>query len=292
MAFPHVAGAGDCGCLWPWAPECSLCHCNSKCPLLRKNGSRSYDLFGKTRIYLGRRLGGASHFDVLSRELLPNILPVIVVTISTTAGWMILETAGLSFLGLGAQPPTADLGSMLGEGRKLLFTAPHVSTLPGLVILILVISLNLLGDGVRDVLDPRLRGGALRSPQPRTQVLSTEPSSGQVGLTGKLVVHNLTTELFQQGYAKPLVRNVDFELRPGECLGLVGESGCGKSVTALSLAALAASPPLQISSGTVKLDGRGYSASSSQTTPRYQRETSLLYFSGSSRNSKSSVDDW
>ena len=209
----------------------------------------------KREFILAARLEGPSHYDVLSRELLPNILPVIVVTISTTAGWMILETAGLSFLGLGAQPPTADLGSMLGEGRKLLFTAPHVSTLPGLVILILVISLNLLGDGVRDVLDPRLRGGALRSSQPRTQVLSTEPNSGQVRSTAKLVVHNLTTELFQQGHAKPLVRNVDFELRPGECLGLVGESGCGKSVTALSLAALAASPPLQISSGTVKLNG-------------------------------------
>ena len=68
----------------------------------------------KQEFILAARLGGASHFDVLSRELLPNILPVIVVTISTTAGWMILETAGLSFLGLGAQPPTADLGSMLG----------------------------------------------------------------------------------------------------------------------------------------------------------------------------------
>ena len=64
---------------------------------------------------MAARLGGASHFDVLSRELLPNILPVIVVTISTTAGWIILDTAGLSFLGLGAKAPAADLGSMLGE---------------------------------------------------------------------------------------------------------------------------------------------------------------------------------
>ena len=79
----------------------------------------------KREFILAARLGGASHFDVLSRELLPNILPFIVVTISTTAGWMILETAGLSFLGLGAQPPTADLGLMLGEGRKILFTAIH-----------------------------------------------------------------------------------------------------------------------------------------------------------------------
>ena len=73
--------------------------------------------------------------------------------------------------------------------------------------------------------------------------------------SGKPVVHNLTRELSQQGRTKPLVRNVDFELRPGECLGLVGESECGKSVTALSLAALAASPPLQITGGSVELDG-------------------------------------
>ena len=151
----------------------------------------------KREFILAARLEGPSHYDVLSRELLPNILPVIVVTISTTAGWMILETEGLGFSGLGAQPPTMDLGSMLGEGRKLLFTAPHVSTLPGLVILILVISFNMLGYGVRDALDPRLRRGALHSQQPRTQVLSTEPSSGQARSTVKLVVDNLTTEIFQ-----------------------------------------------------------------------------------------------
>ncbi|HZY67007.1 MAG TPA: ABC transporter permease, partial [Devosia sp.] len=60
------------------------------------------------------RLSGKSHFQILFGEVLPSVLPVIVITISTTVGWMILETAGLSFLGLGAQPPQADLGSMLG----------------------------------------------------------------------------------------------------------------------------------------------------------------------------------
>ena len=72
-------------------------------------------------------------------------------------GWMILETAGLSFLGLGAHPPLADLGSMLGQGRKLLFNAPHVSVIPGLVIFLLVMSVNLVGDGIRDALDPRMK---------------------------------------------------------------------------------------------------------------------------------------
>lgn len=70
------------------------------------------------------RLSGKGHLSVILTEVLPNVMPVIVITMSTTAGWMILETAGLSFLGLGAQPPQADLGSMLGEGRAQLFTAP------------------------------------------------------------------------------------------------------------------------------------------------------------------------
>ena len=66
------------------------------------------------------RLSGKGDFSILVSEVLPNVAPIIVITMSTTVGWMILETAGLSFLGLGSQPPQADLGSMLGEGRKLL----------------------------------------------------------------------------------------------------------------------------------------------------------------------------
>ena len=116
------------------------------------------------------RLSGKSPVQILFLEILPNVLPVIVITMSTTVGWMILETAGLSFLGLGAQPPQADLGSMLGEGRKILFTAPHVSIIPGLMIFALVMSINLFGDGVRDILDPRLRAGSLTRPVSRTAV--------------------------------------------------------------------------------------------------------------------------
>ena len=74
------------------------------------------------------RLSGKSNMSILFGEILPNVLPVIVITMSTTIGWMILETAGLSFLGLGTQPPQADLGSMLGDGRKILFT-PHPMSL-------------------------------------------------------------------------------------------------------------------------------------------------------------------
>ncbi len=104
------------------------------------------------------RLSGASHARILLRELLPNVLPVVVIMVSTNLGWMILETAGLSFLGLGAQPPTADLGSMLGSGREFLTTEPRVAMLPGVVILLLAAGINLVGDGLRDLLDPHLKG--------------------------------------------------------------------------------------------------------------------------------------
>lgn len=98
-----------------------------------------------------------SRLQILFREILPNVMPVIIVTMSTTVGWMITETAGLSFLGLGAQPPTSDWGAMLGAGRDFITRAPHVMLVPGSAIFIVVISLNFLGDGLRDALDPRLK---------------------------------------------------------------------------------------------------------------------------------------
>ncbi|WP_287746530.1 ABC transporter permease, partial [Methylobacterium sp.] len=116
------------------------------------------------------RLSGMGETRILLTEVLPNVMPVIVITASTTVGWMILETAGLSFLGLGSQPPQADLGAMLGEGRKVLITAPAVAAVPGLVVFLIVMSLNLIGDGLRDALDPRLRGGTPGRPGAATRV--------------------------------------------------------------------------------------------------------------------------
>lgn len=101
---------------------------------------------------LAARALGYSELRVALRHVLPNVLPLLVVASTSTLGWMILETAGLSFLGLGAQPPTADLGGMLGQSRHLLSVAPTVALLPGAVIFLLAIALNLLGDALRDAL--------------------------------------------------------------------------------------------------------------------------------------------
>ena len=202
------------------------------------------------------RLSGKSHAAILFTEVLPNVLPVIVITMSTTVGWMILETAGLSFLGLGAQPPTSDLGSMLGQARAQLFTAPHASIIPGIMIFVLVMSINLLGDGIRDVLDPRLRSGALDRPMAVTKINRKTKPAPTLENAPALVVENLSTGFDTGDAITPAVKGISFRLGKGECLGLIGESGSGKSVTALSLMGLVASPPGVVTEGAVYVEGK------------------------------------
>lgn len=103
------------------------------------------------------RTWGANDFAIIFREILPNVMPPIIVYGTTTMGLQVVFAAGLSFLGLGVQPPIADWGIMTANGRSVLSIAPHVSTVPGVVLLLVALAFNLLGDGLRDALDPRLR---------------------------------------------------------------------------------------------------------------------------------------
>ena len=106
---------------------------------------------------LAARSLGASPIRILTRHVLPNCLTPLIVQGTLGIGTAILDAAGLSFLGLGAQPPTPEWGAMLGQGRYAMFTAPHIVLFPGLAIVLTVLGFNLLGDGLRDALDPRLR---------------------------------------------------------------------------------------------------------------------------------------
>lgn len=103
-----------------------------------------------------RALGG-SPMHILFRRILPNAVPPLIVQGTLGIGTAILDAAALSFLGLGAQPPTAEWGTMLGTERNQIFTAPHLVFFPGLAIMITVLAFNLLGDGLRDAIDPRLK---------------------------------------------------------------------------------------------------------------------------------------
>lgn len=107
-------------------------------------------------VHAARTLGLDSG-RILFRHILPNAITPLIVQATLGIGAAILETAALSFLGLGAQPPTAEWGSMLSAERNQLFTAPHLVFFPGLAIMLNVLGFNLLGDGLRDALDPRLR---------------------------------------------------------------------------------------------------------------------------------------
>ncbi|MWL87503.1 glutathione ABC transporter permease GsiD [Cupriavidus sp. SW-Y-13] len=99
---------------------------------------------------------GASDFTILTRHILPGTVSSIVVYFSMRIGTSIITAAGLSFLGLGAQPPTPEWGAMLNEARADMVTAPHVAIFPSLAIFLTVLAFNLLGDGLRDALDPKI----------------------------------------------------------------------------------------------------------------------------------------
>ncbi len=106
---------------------------------------------------------GASSFQILFSRILPNALPPLIVLGTLGFASAILDTAALSFLGLGAQPPLAEWGTMLGSERNQIFSAPHLVFIPGFAISITVLAFNLLGDGLRDALDPRLVHAGVKS---------------------------------------------------------------------------------------------------------------------------------
>lgn len=101
------------------------------------------------------RAAGGSPANIMMRYVLPNVFSPVIVYATTLMGLMIVVGSGLSFLGLGVQPPTADWGAMVAEGRVVLRRAPHVTILPGIMILAVSLAFSFLGDGVRDALDPR-----------------------------------------------------------------------------------------------------------------------------------------
>lgn len=103
------------------------------------------------------RIAGVGLWGIVWREILPNILSPVIVYGTTSLGGMVVFAAGLSFLGVGVQPPTADWGIMAADGRVVLRNAPWVSLIPGVMIVIVAVACNFAGDGLRDALDPKQR---------------------------------------------------------------------------------------------------------------------------------------
>ena len=119
---------------------------------------RSSALSAKENDYVtSARAIGCSDARIMFKHILPNILAPIIVNATMSVSGAILSLASLGFLGLGVQPPTAEWGYMLSSGRNYIFSANHIITFPGIALALTVLSFNLLGDGLRDALDPRLK---------------------------------------------------------------------------------------------------------------------------------------
>lgn len=103
------------------------------------------------------RAMGASDFKIIFEHIIPNLIGPIIVLMSVGLGGAVLMVSGLSFLGLGSQPPSIEWGLMLSEGRSFVTSFPHITMFPGLFIALLVLATNLVGDGLRDTLDPKLK---------------------------------------------------------------------------------------------------------------------------------------
>ena len=112
----------------------------------------------KEEVYVeAARTVGARDRRIILAHILPNAFPPVLVLMSMSYGWALLSAAGLSFLGLGAAPPAVEWGAMLNDSRALLWVAPWTAIFPGIAIMCVVLSTNLLGDVLRDAIDPRLR---------------------------------------------------------------------------------------------------------------------------------------
>src|SRR5207248_1519151 len=111
-----------------------------------------------TRDYVtAAKVAGVGRIRLMLRTVLPNCMAPLIVQAALGVSDAILEAAGLGFLGLGAQPPVPEWGAMLADSREFILADPWIVTFPGLAILITVLAINLMGDGLRDALDPRLK---------------------------------------------------------------------------------------------------------------------------------------
>jgi peptide/nickel transport system permease protein len=196
---------------------------------------------------------GASSSRRMTRYVLPSVWQVIPVIAMLDLGFLVIIESTLSFLGFGLTPPTPSWGSILADGRNNMVVSPWLPVLPGLAIMVTVLSVNLAADGLADLFDPRLRKGtfrriALRVPMPDKPEVSRSPES-------LLRVTDLRVEFPSNVRTVQAVRGVSFALGRGETLGLVGESGCGKSVTALSVLQLLDAPG-RVTRGEILFDGR------------------------------------
>jgi peptide/nickel transport system permease protein len=216
---------------------------------------------------------------ILRRHILPHLSgPVIVQASIAAAGALLVET-GIGYLGLGVQPPTPSWGNMIADASNAIYIQPWLLIPTGVTVGVVALSFGLLGDAVRDASAERTsRPRAIRrksAAAPPQTLLPVPPSAAPA--SELLSVRNLSVAFPGPDGPLPVVLDASFEVRPGEVLGLVGESGCGKTVTALALMGLLPGGG-RITSGQVLFGDRNLAALS-QKAMRALRGSQIAYIS-------------
>lgn len=198
---------------------------------------------------------GASSSRIVFRHVLPNVTGPLTVQTTLAFSYVLLAEAGLSFIGLGVQPPQSSWGVMLANSQNYVYQQPFLAIPPGLMIMFTVLAFNMLGDGLRDAL-ARVEASVLRN-----RKLPLVPLAHQVAdLSLPVREAVLSVSGLEVRFKRPagdeiaVTSDVGFSVPEGKTVGLVGESGCGKSVTALAAMGLLPSNGY-LARGSVKLDG-------------------------------------
>jgi len=236
--------------------------------------ARGVVLAEREEVYVrSARVVGASDNRILLRHILPNIAPPLIVQVTLTVGAVLLAEAGLSFIGLGVQPPQASWGTMLNTAAAFMDFNWFLSVPPGIAIILTVLSVNLLGDVLRDSIGRGIAVG-VRPETPAVRFEAAASPSSEAGLTSSprpadeiLWVESLQVMVSaRDGGEIPVITDLSLSIAKGETLGLVGESGSGKTLTGLSILGLLGAGA-RTTHGSILLNGRDL-----RTLPRKQIE--------------------
>ena len=203
---------------------------------------------------------GASPARVILRHVLPNISGTLMTLATLLFASTLLSASGLGFLGLGAQPPYPEWGTMLGESRSYIRSHPYLATFPGLFLAVSALALNLLGDALRTIYDPMNRRIAHRDrlsnfmyrPSPASAARDAQPvavPAVAVFVRGLRMAYRTDEGLLE------VIRGVDFEIKAGRTLAVVGESGCGKSTLLRAVGTLANPHEVAVTAGSIHIGG-------------------------------------